>query len=499
MGKEFHLLHSDSQTNLPATEYFFLGSGKIQIAIQWSRNPDATPLGILVATPENFTRKWGTYLFHPELGLERTMLTVIIDGIRYRPRHDDLTVEHSEYEGVPTVLAHWHAGECEVWETFSTSIGSNAFVRWINVDGGEGRRIEIETALYANPTLFSAFNQGDTFLYAAGHAEIYLAGFPGARTKERFLTIAPEPIERGNTEAKIGYAIGGMEGRLDLDEFFDREEKYWKNTSHVSESDTSLSKRIAYVFEAAKKGLRSAIASDGRFDASIWQYGMEWGRDAAMVAEALIYSGQFETAKIVLEHILTRLSNDQGMVAEASRFRGGADSELDSNGLVLTALHTYLEWTGDETLVKDHWQRICAIANYLLRPEFLDHETGLLKASRDISERNEALGIRPGYDVAHQTFGIVGLESAAALAQKVSDEKHNRSWSLAASKMREAFLTHKSHSLIAGSRIIKRRLLTGEVQEELLVERKKENEEFLSKFLPNEMPLGNAGQHLLEP
>jgi GH15 family glucan-1,4-alpha-glucosidase len=135
----------------------------------------------------------------------------------------------------------------------------------------------------------------------------------------------------------------------------------------------------------------------------------------------------------------------------------------------------------------------------LLQPEFLDHETGLLKASRDISERNEALGIRPGYDVAHQTFGIVGLDSAAWLAQRLSDDEHHHSWSLAASRMRGAFLAHKSHSLIAGSRIIKRRLLTGEVQEELLVERKQENEEFLSKFLPNEMPLSNEGQHLLEP
>ena len=70
-------------------------------------------------------------------------------------------------------------------------------------------------------------------------------------------------------------------------------------------------------------GLRAAVADDGRFDASIWQYGYEWSGDASNVAEALVYSGQFEVARSVLENILTRLTIPEGMAMESSRFRGG--------------------------------------------------------------------------------------------------------------------------------------------------------------------------------
>ena len=62
-------------------------------------------------------------------------------------------------------------------------------------------------------------------------------------------------------------------------------------------------------------------------------------------------------------------------------------------------------------------ERIAGIANYLLRPEFLHEEIGMLMASRDIWERNAAVGILPGFDIAHQTFGILGLRDASYIAK----------------------------------------------------------------------------------
>jgi len=126
-------MHPDFQTNPSDTEYFFLGSGKIQAAIQWSRNPNCTPLGIILSMPHQFSRKWGSYLFHPELGLERTMATVIIDGVRYKPTHDNLKVCWSNYEGVPCVFATWNAGEYEVMQSFNVSPDSHALIEWVGV------------------------------------------------------------------------------------------------------------------------------------------------------------------------------------------------------------------------------------------------------------------------------------------------------------------------------------------------------------------------------
>ncbi len=489
-------LHPDAQTNPSDTEYFLLGSGKIQAAIQWSRNPECTPLGIILSVPHHFARKSGSYLFHPELGLERTMVTVIIDGVRYQPKHDELKVCWSEYEGVPNVLATWNAGGHQILQSFYTSPDSHSLIQWIGVMGAGEKKVEIETSLYANPNLFSSFGSQNNVLYDSGYNIICITALQPSSINERYITITAQPFNGVDKEAHIVYITGVREGRLELQPFFDREREYWKDTATLI---SSKNPKIVEIFNAAKFGLRAVVSSIGRFDASIWQYGMEWGRDAAKVAEGLVYSGQFELAKSVLENILTKRSNDEGMVAEASRFRGGANSELDSNGLVLKALHTYYEWTYDVAFIKENWKRISAIADYLLRPEFLDEETGMLKASREIWERMEVMGIEPGYDVAHQTFGILGLEATSALAIAVGESECNERWTQISNKMKTSFLSHPTHSMIQSERIIKRRLINGSIQHALHLDKKSESEDFFSKFVPKEMPLGSVGSHQLEP
>ncbi len=490
-------LHPDSATTLVDTEYFFLGNGNIAVAIQWSRNADATPLGLMLWRPDQFTRKWGTALFHPEYGLERTMLTVIIDGIRYSPRHHELSVEWSEYEGVPVVFASWKAGEFVVVESFNVSPDGHSVTRWICVRGAADRDVQIEAALYANPTFFSTFGSKESVLYAAGYGVLYLSTKQSGSISERFLVVTPEHFNDCDLEAHFVYVAGTSTERVDLNTQFDRERAYWENTSSIAATG-DIHQEISQLFFAMKNGLRAAVGTNGRFDASIWQYGMEWGRDAARVAEGLVYTGQFEIARSVLNNILTKLSNDDGMVAEASRFRGGANSELDSNGLVLTALKTYVDWTGDVDFIKEHWQRISAIADYLLRPEFLD-EISLLRASRDIWERSSATGIKLGYDVAHQTFAITGLDAAVTLSAYIGEAEKYLLWSETAQKIKNSFLSHPSHSFISNGRIIKRRLLDGSVQSHLQLERTKAGDDFFSRFVPTDMPLAKKGDHKLTP
>jgi hypothetical protein len=364
-------LHPDFRTDTPDTEYFFLGSGKIQAAIQWSKDTSCTPLGILLSHPQQFTRKHGSHLFHPEFGLERTMITVIIDGVRYQAMHDNLNICWSDHEGVPNVLATWKAGEHTVLQSFYIPYDTHTLIHCVAVLGAGGKHVEIETALYANPTLFSSFGTGPSFLYASGYSVLYLSSKQERRFNERFMTITAEDFGESAKEAHIIYVTGTSTEQVEIETNFVKEREYWEKTSHIT---SEKYKQLTDLFTASKLGLRSAVASNGRFDASIWQYGMEWGRDAAMIVEALIYSGQFELARSVLTNILTNLTNEKGMVAEASRFRGGLNAELDSNGLVLRVLQVYVEWTGDSQFLKEHAVRITEIADYLLQPEFLDKD-----------------------------------------------------------------------------------------------------------------------------
>jgi GH15 family glucan-1,4-alpha-glucosidase len=309
------------------------------------------------------------------------------------------------------------------------------------------------------------------------------------------MAVRPEPFFEHDLEAHIVYVVGASTEKVEISTAWEAEQAYWSRTTQIKSSEGS----IQQLFSAASQGLRAVISSTGKFDSGIWQYGMQWGRDASRVAEALVYSGQFELAKAVLTNILTELTNDEGMVVEASRFRAGANSELDSNGLILMALGTYLEWTGDEAFIKEHWKRISLVTDYIIRDEFVDAESGLLKASRDIWERMEAMGIEPGFDVAHQSCAIVGLDNASKLTGLLKDTEKAKQWHDAAHKMRESFLSHASHSFIKDGKVRKRIVLDGSVQTNLHLDAKKESGDFFARFVPDDMPLAKTGEHKLEP
>jgi GH15 family glucan-1,4-alpha-glucosidase len=226
----------------------------------------------------------------------------------------------------------------------------------------------------------------------------------------------------------------------------------------------------------------------------LWQYGYEWSGDASMIAIALIYSGQFEVAQRVIENILTRLTNDAGMAMESSRFRGGPASELNNNGEILHACRTYYEWTGSKDY--RYYPRIRAVADYLLDPQFLDPETGMLIAARDIWERSAATGVQPGYDVSHQSFAIRGLRDAVWIAELFGEAEDKTRWMSAHDKLRASFLQHGTHSFIENDRVIKRRLLDGSVQRALST---KIERLFAEMFVPEGMPLAEEGEHPWEP
>src|ERR1017187_6664046 len=200
-------LHPDFETTLPDTDYFFLGSGKIQAAIQCSHHPGATPLGIIISDPEHFARKWSTHLFHPEYGLEKTMVTVILDGVRYRP---DENVKAAWYpEPLPSVSAVWQAGDAYVLERFWTSFDQAVLVREITIGGERSfESAEIEISLYGNPALFSEFVGNHYGLGARGYADMLVSSHAPGIFRERTLTVPCYMEEDNIYRATIMYSLG---------------------------------------------------------------------------------------------------------------------------------------------------------------------------------------------------------------------------------------------------------------------------------------------------
>lgn len=429
---------------------FVTGNEQLGLILRHASTEEENPYGLLLYRPGRTTRVTGTLLFHTEQGLARTALTVIVDGVRYRPRHDSITIEWDEPVEHGVIVARWQAGAMRVEERFS--VDGETLVRSVTVvpsndEGSMTDALLLELALYANPLLFSSFSTDTSGLHADGYEHLTLETTPQGHTFERFITVSVP--QSGEVIAR--YRTNGRE-----------EERSTSSTDYTSrnlEPRNPISTQCAI----ARNGLRASIDGNGRFLASLMQYEFAWGLDAAMVASGAAMLGEDELARRVLGYTLDHLVNDEGMVAEADRFRDGELAELNGNGAVLRAALDVVEWTGDAGMIESRWERIAAVADYLLRPEF-QHLSGLLVNRRDFWERTPWMGVQPGAELGHQVFGVVGLRAAAQLAHRFGSTEQAARWSGAATRIEEATLHSSTHPLVEEECFIKRRGVDGVVQ-----------------------------------
>lgn len=484
-------MHPDARTNAPDTEYFFLGDGRISAAVQWSHNPAISPYGLLLMHPEMFYRKESTLLFHPELGLSRTMLTVTVGGIRHRPQHEDLRVwwKSTDSEN-PAVAVEWKAGELRVCELFTLSrverkrldesdderepYSYSYLVRQVFITATQSiaaPHATVELAFYPNPYVLESYPvaiDAQNKLVASGKGVVCQVS-PQAEEKEGTLFERFIAVRRAlnSLPAPITFLYSITEKSIGID-------SHPCSPTHpqsvpASQSNRTFVERLLCQLDISRIGLKAAISAEGRFDASIWQYGYEWGQDAAMIASAAAYAGEFVLADRVLRRILETLSNEKGQIAESSRFRDGELAELNANGAVLLALRDYAAISGDKSHMTQYWERIVAIAELPLHDEYL-HESGLIAGRRDLWERLPWMGLLAGFDTATNTFCAEGLCAAAELATMHGDNNNAERWRAAGEAMRRGMLAHERFSCIADGRVIHRRLMDGSVQQWMTAE-----------------------------
>lgn len=499
-------MHPDARTNAPDTDYFFLGEGNIAAAIQWSRNGETAPYGLLLWRSGTFPRKESTLLFQPEFGLDRTMLTVTAEGVRYRPKREEVRVWWASTDvEKPAAAVEWKAGEVTVRELFFPFLlpferdrahngpndeGQTLFhlVRQVFLSRTESATdaadVSVELAFYPNPYVLPPYPAAETGhrLVAAGGGMVCrvcpAAEETEARVFERFITVhrnllpaasdVPETDTAGNATVPpvtFLYLIADN-GTAAVPHHIPTPKT---NRKECEPDSGDFTGRLLRQFDVARIGLHAAVSPQGAFDASIWQYGYEWGQDAAMCASAAVYAGDFELARRLLERILTALSNDEGSIAESSRFRDGDPAELNANGAVLTALRDYAALDRDTSLIERYWERIAAIAELPLRDDYL-HESGLIAGRRDLWERLPWTGVRTGFDTAANTFCAEGLKAAAELAAMIGRKEEEGRWREAGETMEAALTGHNRFSCIEEGRIIARRLTDGSVQTEMIAE-----------------------------
>ncbi|HMA54162.1 MAG TPA: hypothetical protein VKT17_06845, partial [Acidobacteriota bacterium] len=453
---------ADGKTTLGDVEYFFLGNGLIQAAVQIAPAEGATPVGLLIMDPDRLGPKRAALSFDPDAGLAATALSIVDRGAVHAARVGSVRAGWLRGSRDPRVEVVWRSGPYRVREIFFCPDMKKArLLRLVTVtrSGAGASKVRLKTGLKGRMI------DAELIFRGSAAAPVVLEyrlterdGRPGIR------------VRRGSDPGAAAPAL-----------------PYWEKTASCRFHEPLLDR----FFDASKFQLRAAVSASGRLDGSIWQYNLEWVRDQALSAAALAMSGQPGLARTILARLLTEFVSEEGATLDSSRLRPPEESEVDQNGVLLFALETYLHWTGDEELIRAHWDRIEKVAAFPLRREFRHAPSGLLVNRREFWERHDAYGIRTGMELAHQLFVAMGLRAAGRLAGRLGHDLQAVEWTEAGMDLRRAMLMDPEFPLVQAGAFIKRRGLDGRVQREIRPDP--------GSTLPHDAPLFGPGRHRLDP
>jgi hypothetical protein len=480
-------MHPDFITYLPGVEYFFFGNGEITGVVQHSpKDTRATFLGFTIMNPGLFSRKWSTYLYHPERGFTNTRLGVTLDesggqrnaqaGMYHGVRGFSVTPENfksiqwTHVEGIPIVSLLWMAGECEVEEEFfAPSEGSILFRRaTVRNLSSKQWRVGLSLSLYANFGLFDQIftDESKRAAFARGLARMKLFALgKNATVSGRYdVRVDVGDIAPGSSkQATYVYALNDGEKIFKMKTFltlWNQSVAYWSEKSTLE----SGNKMVDDLWSVSKAGLRAVLGNNGRMDAGVWQYNMEWVIDHMWAAIGFLRSGFVDEARLLVERNLATAIGHDGRTIESSRWFGYDYTELNQNGSLVYSVWEYLCWTGDFALVKKYWDKIKLCAEFPFKEVFFDKQAKMVRNKREFWERSDSFGIEDGYEMAYQFWVISGLEKGAEMARALGEQATARKWRQVASEMKGSFLCDPTFKMVEDGHFIKRRKRDGQWQ-----------------------------------
>ncbi len=451
---------ADVRTRLTDVNYFFLGNGHIQAAVQIAPKGEGTPLGLLIMNPDRLGKKRQALTMHPAHGLEPTMLQLAVNGSPETMDPSSLQAGWHDGLGVPAAEVKWRSENFQVTEQFYCPDRVNPLL---------AREIRITNI--SNHDLEGTLTTG----VKDQTIGINVVLKPG-QTRQLWLKYMLEPNDNIVRLSHDELVPISPEART-----------YWERTAHF-DCDSPL---LNHYFQAAKIQQATTISNHAVVDASIWQYNGEWVRDHSMMAIGLTVAGHHELARRLLIRLFRDFVTEQGDTVDSSQRRHLDEVELDQNGIIIYALRQYVAWTGDTDLARELWDKVKLAAEFPLQDYFRHKQSGLLANQREYWERHRIHGIERGMELAYQFWVSMGLAAAAELAQMLAHAAESERWAHEADRIKRAMLTNPEFKLYDERGLIKRRRLNGTVQETAtaLPEAK----------LPGEVPLAAFGEHWLNP
>lgn len=458
---------------LHGREYFVLRSGRAKIVFQVDRvdlGPAFTHMLFDVEDAPQSERKARAFNFDPELGFASTALRVDLGGFAFTAFGEQTESHWVNVDGVPAIEAIWWAGGVKVTERIMALAGVEALLETIQLDGSSLAGDDVVNIKFLLPRGQLRGNESvlvqNSEKYGCGVAVIGEVRVQ-VDEEEGSLTIGPigvGPRQKASVEVLRFFQIPsrGADALFDQARFLlGGIEKHRQNTKTAWDASSALvtqDKTLQDVYDKARFGLPGMIADDGTMDAGIFQYGRQWVRDTSNSALGALHAGHFELARAALKRVLTDLVSDEGATAIASHYDKPDQEELDQMGELLHVLKSYRDWTGDESLVRDHRAKLLALIERPLQPIFRD-ETGMVHNRREFWERT----FDDAYELIYQAYLVRGLRDAVDLAPLLKAEDRVERWTKEANRTLEAMLSHPTRALVADGHLIKRRNVTGEI------------------------------------
>ncbi len=460
-------------------EYFMVRSGRLQWLIQADRadlGPAVTGY-LLDATYTAQNGKAQAYNFSATNGVRSTALAVVSQKSKYAftAFGEQTRVRWADDDGLPSVEATWWADGVRVTERFAGLADNNTIRRTIsltgaNLHGEESYMLRLHlpagNAAVTNRALFVTHCACPQALVVTGVEPVKMdavAGIveigPVTLSPDQTVTIETFLLAQipANTQSAADFRRQIARVAGDAAALVAATRARWAKVSRV-ETDDAL---VREVFNIARSVLPGIVADTGTVRVGPFQYAAEWVRDESQFSLGLTAAGHFELARAVLEHCIRDLVTAEGKTMIGGGFDDPDCEQFDQGGELLLALRWYTDFSGDDSLVKTYRAKLIAIAERPLKPGFRD-ATGLVHNRREFWEQT----MSDAYELAYNTYVVVGLREAAALAPQLGAQDRKEGWLKEAAAIQQALLK----TLVQGGALIKRRNVTGEVAERLVQE-----------------------------
>ena len=450
-------------------EYFVLRSGRAKLIVQ-ADQADLAPafLYLLFDAQDNqqSARKEQAFNFGDGQGFVNSAVEVLLGGFPFTALGHQTQTRWGLCEGIPAAEAVWWAGGLRVTERLLALGGDGVFLRRVevtavNLGGAETVRLRLSL-----PTGRGALRDGWLVQDLPGcRVALSAAGSRPVQTIPELgqLEVGPLVVAPGESVSvdtlllvQIPPAIQADASwpPLKLEPALRTTAAGWEMVSSITTSDATVQE----ILDRARFGLPGMVADNGVMDAGIFEYGRQWVRDTSNTLLGLVHAGHFELARRGFVQILEHMVNAEGNAMIAGGFDDPDREQFDQMGELLHALKAYRDWTGDESLLREHRGKLVALIERPLRPEFRDPMTGMVHNRREFWERT----LEDAFELAYQTYVVLGLRDAAALAEPLGASDRAERWRIEADRIETAMLRHPTRALVEAGRLIKRRSVTGE-------------------------------------